>query len=105
MNNHEDGSVSVGSGGDDSGSQMGSSTEGSNRVDDSMKRSTATGMDSKVAPLVHNETTKLSRARLIMVFVLIVSTVSTAVGCHYFLKNMEYKDFTVRVGIWKVVPR
>jgi hypothetical protein len=107
MNIHEDG-ASVGSGssmssqrrhggGGDDSQLMGSSTEGSNK---SNGATVSTLLDPNVATLVHRETTGLSKARMIMLVGLVISTVATAVGCNHFLKEMERQDFSVRVSVW-----
>jgi hypothetical protein len=111
MNIHEDG-ASVGSGssmssqrrhgggggggGGDDSQLMGSSTEGSNK---SNGATVPTPLDPKDAPLVHRETVGLSKARMIMLVVLVLSTVATAVGCNIFLKKIERDDFSVRVSV------
>jgi hypothetical protein len=86
-----------GAGAGDESQLMGSSADGS-RTDDASKNKGTTIAAS--APLVHHETTKLLRARMIMVLVLLISTFATAWSCHHFVKRVEHDDFENRVRLY-----
>jgi hypothetical protein len=88
-----------GAGAGDESQLMGSSADGSRGTDDANKNK-GTTTASASAPLVHYETTKLLRARLNMILVLLISTFVTAFFCHRFVKNVEHEDFANRVRIF-----
>jgi hypothetical protein len=95
--------VPGGAGAGDESQLMGSSADGSRGTDDANKNKGSTNASAS-APLVHYETTKLLRARMNMILVLLISTFVTAFFCHRFVKNEEHDDFADRVCIY-IKPR
>ena len=62
---------------------------------------TKTDSNREAILLGQQETKWLSKARLLMVFILLVATAASATGTHLFMKRIEQDDFTTRVSLRK----
>lgn len=84
---------------DDDASGGGSTAEDNSTSDGTGASTTGPSTTNAVTALIQKENKWLVKARLSMVFMIVVLTSITAAGVNQFMKYVEFEDFTTRVSL------